>query len=488
MLFKRVEPTGPLPAALVSAHVERGVRLPECVLSIRRVDTNTSLYVALCPTNAASRMIASVSGVRGVLNRDISLVDVARFVGNFARFTKSTEVLIARDTRSTGPVMVRAAVSAIMAGGASAQDFGIISTPALFRESLTRKKPAVMVTASHNEPEFNGLKFIVNGKGIDLDTFHEVVSAGPGQPQAFERGTIRRTTKTRYVDDLVERFGEGSCEGVKVALDLGGGAAIAHASQLMIRLGCDTVSMNDAYGVFNRRVDPTQDDLSLLRRVVKVKGCDVGLGFDCDGDRLVIVDGGGVKRTGDYMLTLALSQVLRDTGEKKVVVSVDTTHAIDEVAAAAGARVFRSKVGEANVVAMMQENDARLGGEGSSGGLIDGSFNYCRDSMLAALTIIRGLKQRGRKVYREVKSYHQERVALQLPRPKALRAIKALASKSRGADTTDGVKLWLSKKSWVLVRVSGTEDLVRVSAEAETASGAAQIARSFSAKLKELSK
>jgi phosphomannomutase len=214
----------------------------------------------------------------------------------------------------------------------------------------------------------------------------------------------------------------------------------------------------------------------------------VGLGFDCDGDRLVIVDDAGNKKTGDYMLTLALGQVLQESKEKEVIVSVDTTRAIDLVAAEAGARVLRSKVGEANVVSMMLENNARFGGEGSSGGLIDGSFNYCRDSVLAALIIIKALKQKGRKVYEGVKSFQQSRVAIQLQRAKALRAIKILASKSQGADTTDGVKIWLPKRSWVLVRASGTEDLVRVSAEAETAARAEEITHTFSTKMKELCK
>ncbi len=433
-------------------------------------------------------MIISVSGIRGVLNRDMTLVDCARFAGNFARMTESPEVLLARDTRSTGPAIARAVAGAVLGCGRNVTDFGIVSTPALFRESLIKKRPAVMVTASHNEPEYNGLKFIVDGKGIGKESFEKVVGDRPRESETFGQGVMRRAARTRYVDDLVERFGEGSCEGVKVALDLGGGAAISHAPLLLRRLGCEVTSVNDAYGVFNRRIDPTADGLDLLRRMVKSKECDVGLGFDCDGDRLVIVDDRGNKRTGDYMLTLALAQILSESKERKVVVSVDTTQAVDIVAEAAGARVLRSKVGEANVVGMMVENGARLGGEGSSGGLIDGSFNYCRDSMLAALTIIKALKQKRRKAYAEVKSFHQSRVALQLRRSKALRAIKVLAAENPEADTTDGVKIWPSKRSWVLVRASGTEDLVRVSAEAETAGKAAQITGAFSTRMKELSR
>ena len=433
-------------------------------------------------------MIASISGIRGVLNSDLSLADIARFAVNFGRETGSREFLLARDSRSTGPAISRAVKGAMTSLGGAVYDYGIVSTPALFRESRLRRLPAVMVTASHNEPQFNGLKFVEGGAGIGKGTLDAVVGGDGATHGEFGHGTLRPGRRPAYVDDLVSMFGAGSCEGVRVALDLGGGAAISHAAPLLARLGCEVSSMNDSYGVFNRKVDPVADDLVLLRKVVKQKGCDIGLGFDCDGDRLVIVDPEGRKRTGDYMLTLALSAMLGRTGEKKVVVSVDTTRGVDDVAARSGAAVFRSKVGEANVVGLMSERGARLGGEGSSGGLIDGSFNYCRDSMLAALAILRELKARGRRFYDSVPAYHQRRVALGIPRAKALKGIRKLAAEHKDADLTDGLKLPLPRKAWVLIRPSGTEDAVRVSAEAGTEGAADRLAKKFARKLQELSR
>jgi phosphomannomutase len=275
---------------------------------------------------------------------------------------------------------------------------------------------------------------------------------------------------------------------VGVALDLGGGAAISHAPDILKRLGCRVVSINDTPGLFSRRIDPIADRLELLQELVRREDCSIGLGFDCDGDRLAIVDVNGKKRSGDFMLTLALSQKLAGSKGTGVVVSVDTTQAVDQEVKKHGGHVFRSKVGEANVVGLMKEKGIVIGGEGSSGGLIDGSFNYCRDSMLAALVIIRALKTRGVKIYDDVKSYHQERAALNLGRADALRGIKLLATKHDGADTTDGMKIWTSTKSWVLIRVSGTEDVVRVSAESESAQKARRMVQEYSAQLRELSK
>ena len=433
-------------------------------------------------------MIASLSGIRGILNVDLTLEDVVHLAGNFARTAVSNEILIARDTRSTGPAISKAVAAAAMSRGVKVLDYGVISTPALFRESRVSGRPAVMVTASHNEPEFNGLKFISEGKGITKEMFDAVMGPDAWQPEGFGAGTIRRALKPTYIEDLIWRFGTGLYEGVRVALDLGGGAAISHATKVLRKLGCEVYSINDAAGVFSRRVDPVADELTTLRRLVRERGCDIGLGFDCDGDRLVIVDATGRKRNGDFMLTFAISELLEETGETRVVVSQDTTQAIDDIVRRAGGHVFRSKVGEANVVGVMGETGARLGGEGSSGGLIDGKFNYCRDSMLAAIVIIRALRRKGRRAYESVPVYHQERVAVSVSKSKAQKAFRSLAARYDDADMMDGIKIRLSRRSWVLMRASGTEDLVRVSAEAETAREALRNAKTFAARLVELSR
>ena len=432
-------------------------------------------------------MIASLSGIRGILNVDLTLEDAARLAGNFVRTAGSNEILIARDTRSTGPAISKAVAAAAMSSGVKVLDYGVITTPALFRESRVSERPAVMVTASHNEPEFNGLKFISEGKGITKKMFDVVTGPDAQKPEGFGAGTIRRASKPTYIDDLIQRFGTGSCEGVRVALDLGGGAAVSCATELLGRLGCEVHSIHDVAGVFSRRVDPVADELTTLRKLVRERGCDIGLGFDCDGDRLVIVDASGLKRSGDFMLTFAVSELLEETGETRVVVSQDTTQAIDDIMGRAGGQVFRSKVGEANVVSVMGETGARLGGEGSSGGLIDGEFNYCRDSMLAAIMIIRALRQKGRRAYELVPVYHQERVAVSVSKSKAQKAFRSLAAKYDDTDTMDGIKIRLSRRSWILMRASGTEDLVRVSAEAQTAREALRNAKTFATRLLELS-
>jgi phosphomannomutase len=433
--------------------------------------------------------IATISGIRGILNGDLMPADVAAYARGFSLVATSREVLVGRDTRSTGDLISRLVRGALLEAGKSVVDYGVISTPALFRESRTRESAAVMVTASHNEPEWNGLKFVLNGRGVDQGEFDRILKPPRDAPRGPGAGgaTARAGPTPSYVEELVRMAGEGSCQGVKVAADLNGGAAIAHAPAILQGLGCRLTVLGGAPGVFSRKVDPTNDDLDLLTATVREEGCDVGFAFDCDGDRLVLVDGSGRKRTGDYMLTLAMKEILPTLGTRSVAVSADTTRAIDDVVSALGGRTYRSRVGEANVISKMREERVDVGGEGSSGGLIDGRFNFCRDSMLAAITIVRAIKRDGPGVLDGVPSYSQARVKLAMKRSKALAAIRRLQKEHPDADALDGIKIAVSRRAWVLIRVSGTEDVVRVSAESPTAKESQRLAETYLDRLQRLS-
>lgn len=429
-------------------------------------------------------MLASTSGIRGVFNADLLPDDMAEYARRFVLLAGGRVILLGRDTRTTGPAACRAVAGAIMGAGADVVDYGVISTPAIFRESRTRGMPAVIVTSSHNEPEWNGLKFVIGGRGIDQGEFDQVMRKGERGGQIKVFGTTTPADGFSYNRELVRMAGEGSASGVRVVLDLNGGAAIGHAPEILRALGCKVSTMGGVGGLFSRTIDPTNDPLEVLSKAVKKEEADVGFAFDCDGDRLVLVDNDGRARTGDYMLTLALKEMLQGSQTKDVVVSVDTTQAIDEVVAEAGGRLYRAKVGEGNVVGLMGERGARFGGEGSSGGVVDASFNSCRDSMVAAAFIVGALRRKGTKVYSHVRSYHIAREKIAMPRKKGLEAVKRLQRDNPGADSLDGLKIKTSGSSWVLIRVSNTEDGVRVSSEAPTQKEAERLAHAWALKVK----
>jgi len=428
--------------------------------------------------------VLSMSGIRGTFNSDLGPEDLYQYARRFADFVVAEEVLIGRDTRTTGAVVSRIVTSAILGSGADVVDYGVISTPAIFRESRIKERPAVIATASHNEPEWNGLKFVTGGRGINQAEFDEMLGRARKGVSQLPPGRRTAAEGFSYNDELVAMAGEDSAKGVKVVLDLNGGAAIGHAPEILRRLGCEVSTIGDTRGMFIRTIDPTNDPLEILCRAVKKEGADVGFAFDCDGDRLVLVDAEGRKRTGDYMLTLALKEALPSKEVKDVVVSVDTTQAVDEVVKEAGGRAFRAKVGEGNVVGLMAQKGVRLGGEGSSGGVIDAGFNNCRDSLVAAAVIVAALERKGKRLYDQVRSYHQAREKMEMARKKASAAVKRLQREYADADALDGLKIRTSGSSWVLIRVSNTEDAVRVSAEASSMKEAERLVHSYMLKVK----
>jgi phosphomannomutase len=431
-------------------------------------------------------VVASISGIRGIINDDLDLTGLMRYVEGFAATSPSGTYLVGRDTRRSGETVRRAVCGALAATSSTVADYGVISTPALFRESKLGNVPAVMITASHNEPEWNGVKFLVNGMGISQPQLDKVLSHRQSGPVGRAPGRVLSRRRSAYNHELVERAGTDSGEGVSVAIDLNGGAAIPHAPPILEGVGCGVKVIGGTRGIFSRTIDPTNDDLRLLCETVRKEGLDAGFAFDCDGDRLVLVDGEGEKRTGDFMLALAIKKLLPDLENRTVVVSVDTTRAVDEVVSQLGGTVYRSKVGEANVVSKMVQEKSTLGGEGSSGGLIDGSYNYCRDSMVAVLSIVKAIRKGGKKVFREVPNYHQVRLKVPFERKKAIAAMGGLQKEHRDADLLDGIKLETSKRSWVLIRASGTEDAIRVSAEAPTLREARELADSYLKKVRNL--
>ncbi|MFQ6135278.1 MAG: phosphoglucosamine mutase, partial [Nitrososphaerales archaeon] len=242
-------------------------------------------------------------------------------------------------------------------------------------------------------------------------------------------------------------------------------------------------------GVFSRGMDPTRDRLEDLSEAVRAHGADVGVAYDCDADRVVFVGEDGVKLPADYALLIYLKHLADSGGMKDVVVSVDTSLAVEDIVEGSGCRVVYSKVGEANVVRRMLEEGVSIGGEGSSGGLIISDFNLCRDGVLASMLVAKVVKQFGglKSVIDGLPKYHSLRERIKCRRGDALRLVKTLAEEEAGdIDTTDGVKIRRRDGSWVLVRPSGTEDIVRISVEAKTEGEASELMKCYVGKISKM--
>jgi len=317
----------------------------------------------------------SVSGVRGVFGKELNLKDIIKFCQNFSTLVKSKKCVVGNDTRPSSEIIRETAIASLMERGVDVYNIGMVPTPVVFREA--RKYGAgLIITSSHNPIEWNGLKFIVDGRGINQFEINELT-----KKRSFNKEKSGSEYKENfdYIDDAAKLIGKINTN-PNIALDLCGGAAANVAPKLLEQIGCKVATINEKLEHSSSGPDPTIEPLVEL--IQKTKSGFLGFAFDLDGDRLVIVKD-GKKQSSDVSLGLGVAKAL-ELGHRKFVLSLDTSVAIEKFIKEEGGQVQRSKVGESNVVEQMIKTDSKVGGEGSSAGFILSEFNMCRDGILTS--------------------------------------------------------------------------------------------------------
>jgi len=411
----------------------------------------------------------SISGIRGIIGEDLKLDDVLRFCRNFAPVIKSKKCAVGNDTRPSNNMVRGVAIAALLEQGIDVYNLGMVPTPVMFREAR-KYGSGLIITSSHNPLPWNGLKFIIDGRGPNEKEFAHILKEKQTRQTKFG---IEHSATSTYVDDAAKIIGKIR-HGPKILVDVGGGAASFVAPQLLRKIGCrvDVINQNTS----SRGPDPTADKLTKL--VSNSKKYDIGFAFDLDGDRLVVVKD-GKKQSPDTTLALGTIKAL-ELGYRKFCLSIDTSIAVEKYIKDHGGKVIRSKVGEANVIDMMLKEKCQAGGEGSSGGFILPEFNMCRDGILTSGLIA---AMTGKKVIDEVikfvSSYHQLRTKIDVEshlHDKTLsKLIQKLKQEYSEIITLDGVKIIVDNNTWALVRKSNTEDIIRISVESNNLQKAQQI-------------
>lgn len=415
----------------------------------------------------------SVSGYRFRL-KELSLGDIEGFASKFASFTSASKVAVGMDTRASSPMLKDYIEAILLSLGVDVMDYGVLPTPALFREVRDGIEAGLIITASHNPPDWNGIKPVYKGRGLFEDELSKMLEC---EPRALKGGGRLFGSTSSYVEEALKFAGIERVR-LRIGVDLAGGAGIGFAERMLRSIGAKVLTLNSSKGISSRGPDPTSDALDELRALVIMNGLDLGFAFDLDADRLVVVDGRGRKLDGDETLMLCLLYML-ERGSRSFSVSIDTSAGVEELADEYGAKVYRSKVGEANVVKSVIEHGCDAGGEGSSGGFIPAGFNYCRDGMLASMLIAKMVDERGQVsgLLRGLPSYKRVRFKARMSRERARKAIRALFERY-GGDLSDGLKIGFGER-WVLIRSSNTEDVVRVSVEAKELEDARALAERF---------
>lgn len=424
------------------------------------------------------------SGVRGVVNDTMTPAFVLQIAQAAGTVWEHDRAAIARDTRTSGELLADAAASGLKSVGVDVDRLGVVPTPAGQQYAANERVPAILVTASHNPPEFNGIKLIgADGVGLAVDALEEIEAVYHDSAyESTEWSTLGvgqgiDDQQAAYVDQLLEAVGTTRIEQAEltVALDPGHGAGCQTSPELFRRLGCRVHTVNATPdGHFpGRYPEPVPDRLSALVSLVQATDADLGIAHDGDADRAVFVDETGTPIDGSASLAALAAAEL--TEHDTMVSAVNVSQRVVDAVEAAGAEVELTPIGATYLVSRIQELQATgetvpIAGEGN-GGVIFPPYRIARDGAYTAVRFLELLlEQPASAVVEPYRGYHLLRDNLTYEttaeRETLLdRAATWAETQSGVVDTRDGYRVDFGD-AWVLVRPSGTEPLVRVYAEA----------------------
>jgi phosphomannomutase len=433
-------------------------------------------------------LIKSVSGIRGIVGNGLNPEIILNFAAKFGKFTchefaGKKKIIVGRDSRASGIALKNAAISGLLGVGIDVIDIDLTPTPTLlYNVKKLKTSGGIVITASHNPSEWNALKLVgpsgefLNKKYAEKFFSMEENEVSWNTAKNYGKLEIYKTAVKNHIDGVLSNSMIDTelikKKKFKVALDcVNGGASLAFQEFLntlnveIYPIFCDTS------GNFARIPEPRAENLKSLAKKVKESGADIGFATDPDGDRISIVSEEGIPISEEYTIAIATKSVL---SKKKgpVVVNLSTTKSVEDIAKRAGVPFYRSPVGEANVVKIMKEKSAVIGGEGN-GGVINPKIQYTRDGMGAMALILQYLAEEEislSAIVNGLPRYKMIKEAIKMEDinkgKKLLEKIKN-KNKNKNLDLSDGIRV-TENDSWVHIRMSGTEPILRIIAEAPT--------------------
>ncbi len=423
------------------------------------------------------------SGVRGVVNVDLTPLLACKVGLAVAAHAKAKKVVVARDTRVSGSMLEDALVSGLLSAGTDVLLADIVPTPTLAYATLKLGAEAgFMLTASHNPPQYNGIK-VFKGDSLsytddDQDVVEKIV-----KDESFVLADWRSLGKTFSVD-ATQIYMEMAIKAVSlskhwhVVVDPGCGATHNVAPAMLKTMGCKVTALNaQPDGHFPaRKSEPTGESLKDLAKVVKILGADAGIAFDGDGDRVAFVDEKGYFVDFDRSLAAYSELELKRSGGGTIVTNVEASMCVETMANKQGGKVIRTRVGDIYVSEAIKQTGAVFGGE-PCGAWVHPKHHYCPDGPLSAALMLKALEEENKSLSQfisAVPEYITRRQNISCKNERKYLAVTKIGVSLKTAfpdytdfSTVDGIRLAL-KNGWLLVRASGTEPLIRLTVEGES--------------------
>jgi len=442
------------------------------------------------------------SGIRGVYGEKVT-PELALLVGEAlgTYLKKNTgpgdtgtqghgKILLARDTRVTSKILENALASGVESTGLEVVRAGLTPTPALaFATRKLGAQAGVVITASHNPPEYNGIKLWNSDSSAYTPEMEcEIEKIVNGAPEPPRPGALWDKIGQSETINILPDYSKALLDAVniseehKIALDCGHGAACAVSPELLARFGKVSKIFSEPDGTFpGRKSEPAKENLDELKKLVIETGSEVGFAHDGDADRLAVVDEKGNFVPKDHLLALlALNEIENTKGN--VVIPVDTSLLVEEVILNAGGTVSMTPIGDIHVAVEMKKTNSVFGGE-PSGCFIFPKVHWCPDGILASLKVLEILEKNKKPLSELIETlpkYVTMRSKIECKESEKEKVCAGLYDKVRFLKNTDrileidGIRADF-ENSWVLVRPSGTEPIVRITVEAKTKKRTAEL-------------
>lgn len=436
------------------------------------------------------------NGIRGVFSQSLTLDFVSDITSSIASFFKKGPILVGHDGRESSLIISKIVCASLSSVGLDSSVCGLVPTPCLqFATKKLGYNGGIMITASHNPPEYNGLKPSAKD-GVEISREDELkveqIYFKKMWKTSKKLGLIRNENRSisTYLNGIKRQVNTKKIrrKKFKVALDLGNGAQAATALLLCNEFGCEVISINEKIdGSFpGRGPEPTLENLDKLSSAVVKSKADFGVAFDGDGDRSIFCDDKGRILTGDRSALLISKYILAKYPQSKVVTAINSTSVIDTIAAESKSKVIRTKVGSVEVSRTMVQENAIIGFE-ENGGFMYGKHNQVRDGAMTMALMLDLLAKTNNSLSEEMSTLPKSFTAkgkIGCSKDNFKKIIQNLKNEPYRKDLTDGIKIFLDKSSWVMVRLSGTEPIVRIYAEANSQDNLDEIFDMYLSKIK----
>ena len=448
------------------------------------------------------RRLFGTNGIRGVVNKELT-PEMAVAVGSaVGTYFQCESLIVGYDARTSSPMLAKAVISGLNATGCNVLFAGMAPTPALqYSVKNHRTDGAVIITASHNPPEYNGIKVVWND-GIELSREQEIEIENIFFDKKLRYAEWNELGKLQTLSGIIDEYVEAIKTHVDVAkivskhfhvvVDAANSVAALAIPKLLREIGCRVTTINaDIDGTFPGRLpEPRPENLKDLSLTVRAVGADLGVAFDGDADRSIFVDEKGEVHWGDKTFALVEKYFLKNHPGEKIVSPVSSSTLVKDIADAYGGEIVWTKVGSVTVSQTMKKLNVKLGGE-ENGGIFYGPHQSVRDGGMATALILNLMAEENKKLSKmlgELPKYFIEKGKTECPNELKDKVLEKLTEEVKGLNvsTIDGVKVWFDDKSSILVRPSGTEPIYRLYAEAKTEEKAQKLVKEYGSKLKRI--